>query len=128
MEDLQYQLHVSASTLAIIRLTFKLSRDYNLYNLLWGRETRSRFTIVHSMKISTLDSITNIWCQYPDFTCLKTNNRNMLRFKCMLSGVWVAGKNFGCSELSIRVAISYIHFRLIVQYICIYKYIYIYSG
>jgi len=40
----------------------------------------------------------------------KTNNRNMIRLKCMLSGVCVAGKNFGCSELIIRVAISYIFF------------------
>jgi len=35
----------------------------------------------------------------------KTNNRNMLRFKFMLSGVGVTGKNFGFSELLIRVAI-----------------------
>jgi hypothetical protein len=28
MQYLQYQLHVSASTLAIIRLAFNLSRDY----------------------------------------------------------------------------------------------------
>jgi hypothetical protein len=30
MEYLQYQLHVSASTLAIIRLAFNLSRDYTI--------------------------------------------------------------------------------------------------
>jgi len=30
MEYLQYQLHASASTLAIIRLAFNLSRDYTI--------------------------------------------------------------------------------------------------
>jgi hypothetical protein len=30
MEYLHYQLHVSASTLAIIRLAFNLSRDYTI--------------------------------------------------------------------------------------------------
>jgi len=30
MEYLQYQLHVSASTLAIIKLAFNLSRDYTI--------------------------------------------------------------------------------------------------
>jgi len=30
MEYLEYQLHISASTLAIIRLTFNLSRDYTI--------------------------------------------------------------------------------------------------
>jgi hypothetical protein len=30
MEYLQYQLHVSASTLVIIRLAFYLSRDYTI--------------------------------------------------------------------------------------------------
>jgi len=53
MEYLQYQLHVSASTLAIIRLAFNLSRDYTIYGVLWWGGTRSRFTIVGSMKIRT---------------------------------------------------------------------------
>jgi hypothetical protein len=30
MEYVQYQLHVSASTMAIIRLAFNLSRDYKI--------------------------------------------------------------------------------------------------
>ena len=36
MEYLQYQLHVSASTLAIIKLTFNLSRDYTIYMVCFG--------------------------------------------------------------------------------------------
>jgi hypothetical protein len=47
MQYLQYRLHVSASTLVIIRLAFNLSR----YGVLWG--TRSRFTIVGGMKVLT---------------------------------------------------------------------------
>jgi len=35
MQYLQYQLHVSAATLAIIRLTFNLSRDYTICMLTW---------------------------------------------------------------------------------------------
>jgi len=41
MEYLQYQLHVSASTLAIIRLAFNLSRDYTICMVCsggWGRD------------------------------------------------------------------------------------------
>ena len=45
----------------------------------WEEGTRSRFTIVGSMKIKTLDRITNIWCQYPDLTCLRTYNHSMLQ-------------------------------------------------
>jgi len=36
MEYQQYQLHVSASTLAIIRLAFNLSRDYTICMVYWG--------------------------------------------------------------------------------------------
>jgi len=37
MEYLQYQTHVSASTLAIIRLAFNLSRDYTICMVyFWG--------------------------------------------------------------------------------------------
>jgi hypothetical protein len=36
MEYLQYQLHVSAFTLAIIRLAFNLSRDYTIYMVYSG--------------------------------------------------------------------------------------------
>jgi hypothetical protein len=61
MEYLQYELHVSASTLAIIRLTFTLSRDYTIRMLYsGGGGARSRFTIGGSMKIRTLDTVTNI--------------------------------------------------------------------
>jgi len=61
MEYLQYQLHVSASTLAIIRLAFNLSRDYTICMVYWGEGgTKSHFTTVGSMKIRTLDRITNI--------------------------------------------------------------------
>jgi len=38
----------------------------------------------------------------------------MLYFKSMLSGVWVAGKKFGCSELIIRIAISYIYIYIYI--------------
>jgi len=48
-----------------------IKRLYNLYSLFWEGGMKSRFTIVGSMKISTLDRITNIWCQYPDLTCLR---------------------------------------------------------
>jgi hypothetical protein len=61
MQYLQYQLHVSASTLAIIRLALNLSRDYTICMVCW-EGTRSRFTIVGSMKIRTWDRVTNIWC------------------------------------------------------------------
>jgi hypothetical protein len=62
MDYLRYQQHVSASMLAIIRLAFNLSRDYIIRMVYLGEEggTRSRFTIVDSMKIRTLDRITNI--------------------------------------------------------------------
>jgi len=58
MQYLQYQLHVSASTLAIIRLAFNLSRDYTICMVYFGEgETRTPFTIVGSMKIRTLDRV-----------------------------------------------------------------------
>jgi len=61
MVYLQYQLHVLASTLAIIRLAFNLSRDYTICVVYWGEGgMRSRFSTVGSMKIRTLDRITNI--------------------------------------------------------------------
>jgi len=37
MEYLQYQLRVSAYTLAIIRLTFKVSRDYTICTVCSGK-------------------------------------------------------------------------------------------
>jgi len=49
MEYLHYQLHVSASTLAIIRLAFNLSRDYTICMVCSGKGARSCFTIVGSM-------------------------------------------------------------------------------
>ena len=64
MQYLQYQLHVSASTLVIIRFVFNLLRDYIICMVYCvGGGARSRFTIVGSMKIRTLDTITNILCQ-----------------------------------------------------------------
>jgi len=55
MEYLQYQLHVSAPTLTVIRLAFNLSRDYtNCMVYSGGGGARSRFTIVGSMKIRTI--------------------------------------------------------------------------
>ena len=60
-----------------------------------GRGTRSRFTILGSMKIRTLDRITNIWCQYPDLTCLRAIIEVCYVstvFNCTLSGVGVAGR------------------------------------
>jgi hypothetical protein len=59
-----------------------------------GEGTRSRFTILGSMKIRTLDRITNIRCQYPDLTCLRAIIEICYVstvFNCILSGVWVAG-------------------------------------
>jgi len=56
---------------------------------------RSRFTIVGSMKIRTLDRITNIWCQYPDLKCLRPIIEvcyDSTIFNRMLSGVGVAGR------------------------------------
>jgi hypothetical protein len=96
MEYLQYQLHVSASTLAIMRLAFNLSRDYTIC-MVYSEEggTRSRFTIVGSMQIRTLDRSTNIWCQYPDLTCLRAIIDvcyDLTLFNCILSGVGVAGR------------------------------------
>jgi len=63
MDYLQFQLHVSASTLAIVMLAFNLSKDYTICMVCFGEgkgETRSRFTIVGSVKIRTLDGVTNI--------------------------------------------------------------------
>ena len=61
MQYLQYKLHVLVSTLAVIRLALNLSRDYTIRMVYSGGEgTRPRFTIVGSMKIRTLDRITNI--------------------------------------------------------------------
>jgi len=61
MEYLYYQLHVSASTLAIIRLEFNLSRDYTICMVCSGEGgTGSRFTVVGSMKIRTWNGVTNI--------------------------------------------------------------------
>jgi hypothetical protein len=61
MEYLHYQLHVPASTLAIIRLAFNLSRDYTICMVCSGEGkgggTISRFAIVVSMKIRTLDGV-----------------------------------------------------------------------
>ena len=53
MEYLYYQLHVSASALAIIRLALNLSSDYTICMVCSGGRTRSRFTIVGNMKIRT---------------------------------------------------------------------------
>ena len=96
-EYLQYQLHVSAPTLAIIRLAFNLSRDYTICMVYCGEGggARSRFTIVGSMKIRTLDIISNIWCHYPDLTCLRAIIEvcyDSTVLNCMLSGVVVAGR------------------------------------
>ena len=58
---LYYQLHVSASTLAIIRLALNLSSDYTICMVCSGEgEARSRFTVAGSMKIRTWDGVTNI--------------------------------------------------------------------
>ena len=60
-----------------------------------GGGARSRLTIVGSMKIRTLDRITNISCQYPDLTCLSAIIvvcYDSAVYKCMLSGVGVAGR------------------------------------
>jgi hypothetical protein len=97
MEYLHYQLHVSASILAIIRLAFNLSRDYTICMVYWGGggTTRYRFTIVGSMKIRTSDRVTNIWCQYLDLTCLRAIIEVCYVstvFNCMLSGVGVVGR------------------------------------
>jgi hypothetical protein len=99
MEYLQYQLHVSASTLATVRLAFNLSRDYTIRMVYSGKAgggaTRSRFTIVSSMQIRTLDRITNIWCQYPDLTCLRAIievSYFSAVLSYLLSGVGVAGR------------------------------------
>jgi len=54
--------------------------------------SHGRFTIVDSMKIRILDRITNIWCQYPDLTCLRAIIEVCYVstvFNCMLSGVGV---------------------------------------
>jgi hypothetical protein len=57
----------------------------------WGG-TRSCFTIVASMKIRTLDRITNIWCQYRDLKCLMTCNHSMLQ-KTASTACWVAWRS-----------------------------------
>ena len=82
--------------------------------------TRSRFTMVGRMKINTLDGITNMWLQYPDSTCLRPIIEIWYVstvFKCMLSGVGEAGKNFGNLELIIRVAIWYIYIYILFELI-----------
>ena len=79
MEYLQYQLHVSASTLAIIRLAFNLSRDYTIYMVCsWegGRGTRSRFTIVGSMEIELSVRISEWFIRHTPY-CLLQGEHNV---------------------------------------------------
>ena len=58
----------------------------------WGLgwvEDEISFTKLWCMKIWTLDRIANILCQYPDFTCLRTNKHCMLQ-STVSSTCWVA--------------------------------------
>jgi hypothetical protein len=75
MQYLQYQLHVSASTLAIVRSAFNLLSNYTICVVYSGGGDEISFTKVGGMKVWVMDTIANIWCQYRDLTCLTFKNR-----------------------------------------------------
>jgi hypothetical protein len=79
IEYLQYQLHVSASTFAIIRFAFNLSSNYAICVLYCGG---GGWDLVYKSGWNenlTLDRIPNIWCKYPNLTCLMPYNHSMLQ-------------------------------------------------
>ena len=89
-----HQAPAGNSTLATIRLAFNLPKDYTIC-MVYSGGTRSRFTVVDSIKIRTLDRITNIDVNILIWHVLRAVIKVChvsIVFHCMLSGVGVAGR------------------------------------